>query len=290
MSTHVDAGNIGDAWLGAYSALATTGELVNLTVTIADPLHEDVGIRRTIEARLAEESRRKRDFRAQTMHTVANTIFPIGLYRPERPGAVQRFYERVEAIEGARRHSRKTGWGTYIGRLVSYPSPDGKPTNQLAQVLDVLCAERNYKNRYEMPIIAPDRDGPVGGSGGSAVLQGGRGTAAPARGGPCLAHISLSSLHGAVSMVALYRNHTYEDRAYGNFLGLARLLSFLATESGQAVGELMVVASHADAILPRRKELLRAASSVAGETRPIELSARPLGAPMSDLAMPESTT
>ncbi|MCR6493534.1 hypothetical protein [Cellulomonas sp. P24] len=290
MSTHVDADDIGGAWLGAYRALANPGELVNLTVTIANPLHEDVGVRRTIEARLAEERLLKSNFKAQTMHTVANTIFPIGLYRPEMPGAVDRFYQRVESIEGARRHSRKTGWGTYIGRLVSYPSPDGEPTNQLAQVLQVLRAERNYKNRYEMPIIAPDRDSPVGVGEASAVLQGGRGTVTPARGGPCLAHISLSSFRGVVSMVALYRNHTYEDRAYGNFLGLARLLSFLATESGQTVGELMVVASHADAVLPQRKELLHAASAAAGETRPIELSARPLGASMSDLSMPDLTT
>lgn len=289
MSTHIDADDIGNAWLGAYSALATSGELVNLTVTIANPLHEDVGIRRAIEARLAEERRLKSDFKAQAMHTVANTIFPIGLYRPEQPGAVDRFYQRVESIENARRHSRKTGWGTYIGRLVSYPSPDGGPTNQLAQVLKVLRAERNYKNRYEMPIVAPDQDSEAGVGESSAVLQGGRGTVAPARGGPCLAHISLTSFHGVVSMVALYRNHTYEDRAYGNFLGLARLLSFLATESGQAVGELMVVASHADAILPRRRDLVRAATAAAGEIRPIELSARPLGASMSDLSMPGST-
>lgn len=293
MAVFVDAPDIGSAWLSAFEALQSSGNAVNLSVAITDPLHEDLGVKRAIEARLIDlRAGGHRDFGAvQSVHTVANTIFPVGLYRPETPGAAARFMANVARSERLRARSRRRGWGTYIGRLTAYPSRDGGTTNQLEQVLKTLNAPRNYQDRYEMPLSVPGHDpqGPEehGNVTAGAVLHGDTRCDSHARGGPCLAHLSLTSREGALSMVAVYRRHEYEARAYGNFLGLARLLAFLAAESGRQVGELLVVTGHAVAHdAPGRRSLLEAAQRSAGTITQVETSARPLGATLRDLDLP----
>jgi hypothetical protein len=220
------------------------------------------------------------------MHTVANTIFPVGLYRPGSERAAQRFFDNALRGEQQRSRARHRQWGTYIGRLVAYPSPNGTSTNQLKAALTVLNADRNYKDRYEMPLVTP-QDSQADVSTTGALLHGDSATDSfRAQGGPCLAHLSLTSFDGQLSMVAIYRAHEYETRAYGNFLGLARLLSFLAAESGKSVGGLLVVAGHAWAAAPSRKPLLEAARAASGETTDIETHARALGAALRDLDLP----
>jgi hypothetical protein len=66
---------------------------------------------------------------------------------------------------------------------------------------------------------------------------------------PCLSHISLTLHDDAIHLTALYRNQGFLRKAYGNYVGLARLARFFATEIGVAVGEIACVASHADAEL-----------------------------------------
>jgi thymidylate synthase len=292
MPVLIDSTDIGSAWLAAYQALQKTGHAVNLAVSIADPLREDRGVRRAIEQQLVDlRTNGKNSFgRPQSMHTVANTIFPISLYRPGSDGAAQRFLVNVAYGESQRAGDRNRGWGTYIGRLTAYPAPDGTTTNQIQSILDNLSAAREYKDRYEIPIAAPhidvsqERDCAAG-----AVLHGDSSVDVfRAQGGPCLAHVSLTSFEGSLSMVALYRAHVYETRAYGNFLGLARLLAFFANESGREVGELLFVTGHAWANAPGRDRILAAARAASGQVVDIETHARPLGSSMRDLDLPQA--
>lgn len=291
MAVFVRGSDIGSSWLAAYEQLQRTGHAVNLAVAIEKPLFEDVGVRRAVEAELVrcrEHTDHHAFRRPQSMHTVANTIFPVGLYRPDREGAAARFFENALRVERQRATARKRQWGTYIGRLVAYPSPNGATTNQLLTALQVLNRDRNYKNRYELPVVAPqDQTDDVT---GGALLHGDSATDRfRAQGGPCLAHLSFSSVDGRLSMTALYRAHAYEVRAYGNFLGLARLLAFMAAESGREVGELLVVASHAWADSPARAQLFKAAQVASGDVTGIETHARPLGVGVHDLDLPSST-
>jgi hypothetical protein len=294
MAVYVNADHVGDAWLQAYEALQPTGQALNLAVAIRDPLREDTGVRRAIERRLVELHAQTGTGSAfatvQSMHTVANTIFPVGLYRPGKPGAADRFMASVARGEALRARSRKRGWGTYVGRLVSYPAPGGGTVNQLQAMLDTLRKDQNYKDRYEAPVVVPHLDDPAAGVDTGAVLHGDR-SVDPfrTRGGPCLAHLSLTSVGGQLSMVALYRGHAYETRAYGNFVGLARLLAFLAAETGRQPGELLVVTGHAWADDRRRDELLAAARAAAGEPSRVETGARPAGDTLRDLDLPQPT-
>ena len=296
VATYVVGTDIGSAWLAAFRALdAQKGSVVNLAVDITSPTTEDLGVRRAIEETLADLRDTHRVANAQSMHTVANTVFPISLYRPGSDGAAARFIANALKGEQNRGHAARRQWGTYLGRLVAYPARDGGTTNQLAVSLDRLSAKgKEWSDLYEMPITRPDGDhdepdwealppdlpATVG-----AVLHGDTRLDARRRGGPCLAHISLTLEHGVVSMLALYRRHSYVTRAYGNFLGLARLLYFLAHESGHEIGNLMVVTGHATVDAPGRGELLAAAESAAGSPTPIEVGTRALGSTWSDLEL-----
>lgn len=288
MAVFVRGTDIGSSWLAAYEQLQHTGEAVNLAVAIEEPLREDKGVSGTIEAelvRLRDNTELQAFKKPQSMHTVANTIFPVGLYRPDRPDAAERFFANALRVERQRAKAKNRQWGTYIGRLVAYPSPGGSTTNQLETALEILRRKRNYKDRYELPLVVPqdERYNITGG----ALLHGDCATDGfRAQGGPCLAHISFTSVEGRLSLTALYRAHAYETRAYGNFLGLARLLSFLANQSERDVGELLVVAGHAWAGSPGRAQLLKSAQAASGSVTEIETHARPLGAGVADLNLP----
>lgn len=309
MSVHVRGNNIGEAWLASFKALSEhRWDVVNLTVTIDDPCVEDLGIRRVLELELARRLRAGVQPAPQSLHTVANTIFPLSLYVPGREDAAQRFFEA--AIAGQRsRHGRSARWGTYIGRFLDYPGPKGR-ANQLELLLTQLRSDgAQWKDRYELAASIPDQDGPPNADDqwlepaatGSATSHARR-AAEPvhdlrvisdphsdhhARGGPCLSHVSLTMIDDRLHMAAMYRRQSYVARAYGNFLGLARLQHFLATESGHAVGELMIVATHAEAEGTGRSELLAAASTAPNDVQRIEVQARGLGRSWRDLDLPQ---
>jgi hypothetical protein len=44
----------------------------------------------------------------------------------------------------------------------------------------------------------------------------------------------------------MYRNHFYVEKLLGNLIGLGRLMSFVARETGLKVGALTVVSTHAE--------------------------------------------
>jgi len=295
MSSFIDGTDIGDAWVKAYEHLLErpARAAVNLAVSISRPLEEDMGVRAALEQTLANwnATLTRRWLRAHSVHTVANTIFPISLYRPERPGAAARFFDRAARVSELHEGNR-TEWGTYIGRLVSYGQSGEERVNQLEQFLRVLGKGNDWKDAYEAPLTY------AGEIAGMAAVTGDMLVIGPGdrrlRGGPCLSHISLSLVDGALHLTAQYRRHHYLARAYGNFLGLARLLHFLAQEGGCQVGGMLVIGTHAEIEEgPSREqlhELLTTATSERGGPRPIELSARPLGASWNDLELPEPRT
>jgi hypothetical protein len=299
MSQHVSGANIADGWVAAFAALAAArgSEIVNLTVTIEDPGLELLGVRQQIDGHVAELNASGHPDFNKSVHTVANTIFPVSLYRAGRPDA---FYEAVRRGQ-ARRAGSITSWGpkagTYAGRLVRYPTYGRGELNQIKRIVEYLDADSTYRDRYEISVAceAPDEDPakPTLFTSASTYVPGYDNAT---RGGQCLSHISLNVTDDRLSMTALYRHQTYLARAYGNFLGLARLQHFLVqeTEKPLQVGELMVVASHAEiesSAAARRESLLQSCQAhLADEPAPIEWQARPFGSSWSDLELPNSPT
>ncbi|WP_143544415.1 MULTISPECIES: hypothetical protein [unclassified Rhodococcus (in: high G+C Gram-positive bacteria)] len=297
MALHISGENISDSWVKAYDALSREADCsaVNMTITVEDPSTEIKAIRREIDLDVAARKFAGERAFNKSVHTVANTIFPISLYRPGRPDA---FYQAAATGQSGR-NGNITSWGpnsgTYIGRLLRYPTYDKGHFNQLERVLKNLDADLNYQDCYEISLDSdtlttlPDNNLPRSASASTYV---------PAydnyyRGGQCLSHISLNlSKEKRLSMTALYRHQTYLSRAYGNFLGLSRLLHFLVRESRKdlRVGELMIVASHAEIekeARSRRQILVRSCNAHLGEDpQKIEWHSRGFGQSWSDLRLP----
>jgi hypothetical protein len=238
MGAFVHGENISDAWLGGLALLLDgDGEAVNLTVTIDDPTAEESTVRTALDGLIAK--RRIKDKKVQPVETVANTIFPQALY-VERLGddAEAHLYEMERRSRAVYR--RKNHHDTYFQRMVAWPGRDDEVFNQLEQAITRLRRLREQGkqrgNQFEvgltsaadeaiaLPVVAPGRDRRIIGF-------------------PCLSHVSLSLQKGVVHMTALYRNHEFVERAYGNYVGLGRLLRFVTQQSGWPIGELTCISA-----------------------------------------------
>lgn len=237
-----------EAWLGAMELMAEgDGKGVNLAVAFPASGAGNADVEAEIEAFLAEKNVE------HGIETVANTIFPAALYHPHLgEDAAARLYENFEM--SMRIHTRTGGEKeTYFNRLVAYPVADGT-----ARDLDNRLREDGTFNQLQFFVERLAKQAKQGHSSSSYEL----GVSHPTDGElrvqapftdknmwsfPCLSHISLTLADSAVHMCATYRNQTFITRAYGNYVGLARLLRFIANESGVEAGEVMVTASHADA-------------------------------------------
>lgn len=250
MALFVEGENVSSAWGDALSRLlAGDGEAVNLTVAIADPTTEVPAVRAVVDAFIEERRRARRG--VERVSTVANTIFPQSLY-VERlgEGAEAHLYEMERRGRAVSR--RRNPQGTYFERMVAWPNGrarrgDSVETfNQLDQAVTRLRRLRQQGrvqqgNQFEVglsspadetiavPVVVPGRDKQTIGF-------------------PCLSHVSLSLQKGVVHMTAIYRNHEFIKRGYGNYVGLGRLLRFVAVQSGWPMGELTCVSASVTAV------------------------------------------
>ena len=154
--------------------------------------------------------------------TVANTIFPASLDRGDGIAELRKRYLPIYQ----RRMCRQGEWGRYFERMVNWEDRKRQRIDQIdvnIQMLRKARQERFYENRYEIVISDPVRD-----------LR-------RATNRQCLSLIELKpERDGPLHMLAVYRNHYYVQKTLGNLLGLARLLEFIARESGFDVGTLTV--------------------------------------------------
>lgn len=261
MALFIQQENLSRGWLEAQDALLHAGgTAVNVVVSIKQPTEEDEGIRSVLDKFILE---RRADLGArhiEQVQTVANTIFPEAWYRPNLGDAARQHLYSLH--DRSRRVSkRRNPRGTYFGRMIAWPKGDGSEVNQLDRGITRLIGQRNAGRRVahvseiglggaeevstgdlavSLPVYVPGRDNSI-------------------MGFPCLSHISITLAGGHVHMTAIYRNHEFMGRAYGNYLGLGRLLAFVARESGWSLGELVCISSHADAEVGNRRGFGRTA-------------------------------
>ena len=238
MAIFIHGPNVSVAWVqGLEALLELDGEAVNFTVAIDDPTTELPAVRGEVDSFIDERRRTKTGI--QRISTVANTIFPQSLY-VERLGidAETHLYDMELRSRPVTR--RRNSRGNYFERMVAWPGADGQTFNQLDQAITRLrrLREQGHQrgNQFEVGLTTPADEAiamPV------AVPGHDRQTI----GFPCLSHVSLSLQKGVVHMSALYRNHEFLERAYGNYVGLGRVLRFVAHQSGWPVGELTCVSA-----------------------------------------------
>ncbi len=92
----------------------------------------------------------------KSVETVANTIFPAGLYyRYGAPAFFDVFRERV--LQKVRRNERWSGY--YFERMIDYPVPTGEPRNQLWNIVERMRSKQvRALNKYELSLFDPVRD------------------------------------------------------------------------------------------------------------------------------------
>lgn len=219
------AANISLAWADALAFLVDTKphRAVNLTIRITDPQVEDEAIRAVADETLER-------FKLQDVTEVANTIFPKDWADdyPEPRELAQDYRDHYDFLR-----SLGSDKGTYFGRIVAYPDPEtGRTIDQLTDNVDKLLkaqARRQvYKSAYQINIFSPKNDRNKG------------------RGFPCLAHVGMHiGADDRLHATAQYRSHDVLAKGYGNYLGLAGLMTYFARAVGLEPGELLVVAGGA---------------------------------------------
>lgn len=286
MAALIDESNLSLAWLAALEHLLRgDGTDTNLMVVIREPVAEDAAIRRALDAFIAARPS------VFPVTTVANTIFPQSLYL-ERLG--ERARDHLYAMHAQRRsvmlRHPASKWGTYFDRLVVWPGPRGD-VNQLEHTIERLRGQVRRSNplssAYEVAVSAVGDDEPgteIGCYSPDDCTAELRihlpGRDRRVRGGPCLSHLSLTLSSGRLHMSALYRNQHFIRRAYGNYLGLSRLLAFLCREVGCRPGEIACLATHADAEVNAERGMGKGAlGALARDARAAVLRQRPKAIP-----------
>lgn len=245
----VEGQGIATSWIRAVQKLDDLPDrrAFHTVVRIEDPLFDDpdthAGLDRVLD-RLG----------LQPVETVANTIFPADLAARSRDHThlASRYLAMYDTVQ---KLSPKNRWGTYFGPLIAYPSVRHEEGfNQLAAVISWLRTESAYKGgktaRYETmlahPLDAEAADSAPSGAATCSMPVQWPGTDTGAMATPCLSHCSFQlDRTGSVHALATYRSHYMTERAYGNYLGLGRLLGYVSTQSGLRPGTLTVVAGYA---------------------------------------------
>jgi hypothetical protein len=212
------------AWLDAVRLLMNyQWDIRNLIVQIRNPALINQEIHDRVEEFTHQEN-------LLGPKHVAYTIFPHRFYQKIHNS--QRLFDAYNRPNGLydRLHRRKAGWGTYFRRMTHYDKA-GSIVNQLDNIIGAIQSRQNISRAaYTIVIQNP---------GGETVKP---------LGGPCLNYLAVQIEAGnpiLLGLLAVYRNHEFLDRAYGNYWGLCNLLRFLAEEVNATFGPLTCVSSHA---------------------------------------------
>ena len=173
--------------------------------------------------------------REKSVETIANTIFPLGLYQLYGSGKfIEVFHKRVLPKVG--RSGRWSGY--YFERMTNMPEVGGGSLDQLTRMVARINDKGNKSlHKHEISLFDPERD--VTGS---------------VYGGQCLSYLSFHLVPGTprtLVLTAQYRNHYYVEKLLGNLIGLGRLMNYVASETGIKVGSLTVLSTHAEIDLPK---------------------------------------
>ncbi len=261
MSSYLEpAANVSEAWLRTLELVdGVGGHAVNVITTVLNPLAPETDVVRGALDEVLTTPKKK--VRVQPVETVAGTIFPHDVYAdtalvfdPEMDeealakldASATDLYKCYEEMLPILTTDTANVRGTYFGRMISWPGKTGGGTNQLAARIKTLRAarHRNIGQRNLEDVAVAGEAELLDPSLGLQIY------AANDRreyGFPCLVHVDLTLYQHRINMAATYRHQYLVTKAYGNLLGLSRLLKFLAQQTGFQVGELMINATFADA-------------------------------------------
>jgi hypothetical protein len=237
--------NLSSAWLKTLQAVRATpdGAQFHAVTHITQPTCEDPCIRSAADRLLLELG-------LDSIETVANTIFParMAATSPSMEVLVDRYRAILPTLRRIHHNNQR---GTYFGRIVAYDTGAGV-INQLGALIVKLRQElantAPKTARYEIGLDQPedlDPASPHCSATAMPIYTPGRDNAI--MGFPCLSLCSFQLDASQLHVVAHYRSQRLMQRGYGNYLGVARLLDYIARSCDLEPGAMTVVAGRADA-------------------------------------------
>lgn len=224
--------NLSRAWLEVLRGLLLPGvrELSPVIVNVDEILDsgepdEDPTIRANLDTLLLESGKR-------SVASVANTIFPLSLWNPAVPDAAELLYTRYERIWPRIEKTQANRNGVYFRRLTAFePKINGvsiEPVNQLKTIIATYKAGNHRRSALQACVFDPTRDH----------------SDARRRGFPCLQQVAFTPIDDdGLAVTGFYASQYQVEKAYGNYLGLARLGKFVAAEFGLKLVRMTCVAS-----------------------------------------------
>jgi thymidylate synthase len=208
--------NISYAWAKLFlhlldtSGKETSGLTISLTGFSNGILEEDLNIREALDSCLLS-------YEQQEVHTVANTIFPINLWRysqDDRKILFENYSRNLSRIKALK--PSKNCRGLYFERLINF-NKGAEYSNQLEHIISAYNNNPSLrKAAFQASIFDPSRDHTT-----SAQL-----------GFPCLQHLQFIPRKNeqTLSVNAFYATQKVFEKSYGNYLGICRLGNFMAHE------------------------------------------------------------
>ena len=240
----IEERNLSVAWGKAFLEVFKANEVSPLVVVIKDldggGPPEAPSIREALDGALETEHK-------GLCHTVANTIFPIGLWNPEA-GREELFERYLRILPRLGKHKGNRN-GLYFERLISFghKSSHAVGVNQLEHVIQTWNAGNPRRSALQASVFDPHRDH----------------TNQRQRGFPCLTQLAFDPQdNGRLAVTGVYVTQYMFERAYGNYLGLCRLGQFMAREMGLILTQVTCVATRAVYSAVPKRNLKQLAGSV----------------------------
>ena len=253
----IEEADISTAWARAFLKVIARGvdEISPLVVTVKlgnQAVRERADIRTALDdcIRGFKTSGDDKLEKLQTVHTVANTIFPSSLWNAQAGNDAALLYDRFGKTWPRLKKCSQNRRGSYFRRLTAYrpKKEDGKPINQLQHIVDTYTAGNHRRSALQASVFDPALDHV-----NSRQL-----------GFPCLHQVSFAPVGGsALSVTGFYAMQYVVDRAYGNYLGLCRLGEFMAKQLGLKLARMTCIASIAQRGTPNKSELADLAKKLA---------------------------
>jgi len=229
--------SLGEAWLKAVQLTinSQTREVSPLTVRFkaveSDSSPEDHELRMALNQTLESSG-------CATVETVANTLFPQSLWNPSKPRG--NLFQRYARILPVLRRDTRNRRGLYFERLISYPGTrDTTGKNQLDHIIQTFTSGNHRRSALQASVFYPPTD-----------LNHAR-----QQGFPCLQQVAFGHNigRGTLTITGFYAMQYIFERAYGNYLGLARLGEFMAHEMKLKLEQVICFASVAKLEVPAQQ-------------------------------------
>jgi hypothetical protein len=135
-ASHIIENNLSIAWAKAFLVSMRHPELSPMTITVTGLSNDDIPEYKQIRSEL-DESLKAHSLRS--CHTVANTIFPVGLWNRNRDRT--ELYNRYLRCQKQIHCDKANCNGVYFERLISY----GYGINQLEYVIQTYTEHGNHR-------------------------------------------------------------------------------------------------------------------------------------------------